>query len=429
MSCGSREEMNRKIAYAAWPLGLVLVLAYTMGGAVPRPLFLLLDAALAVGYALVLRRVARDPAATALAVAGVGLFVLVGVVGPPTARRTAGPAAQRRGAARGGGGPAGRGRRRSRCRAPTVPTVLAVVALAVGSVGYLLNLLARWAVVLSGAAPAQAAVEDRAWIASSYLRGPRRRSVVPDVPAGLVRPHPGRLRGAGLPRRSPALARRAPPRRHCRPRWSHRVAVGRLDARRRSCWPGGGGAGCDGPLGTVGAWTAFVLTIPFMSTLLPHVLGVALLPTARGGCIRRRPQPAGLRLPSTYGESSRLATTPGRPCSRAASRANGPPPVKAGGVCQLAPVSASPSSSSRRCGVRQVHRGRALQPQQVVQQVLDGQPGRRPAAGDGRRRRATRPVRMSNATTSPSSTASVGASASPTPRTSPYWRGDVLIGR
>jgi hypothetical protein len=31
-----------------------------------------------------------------------------------------------------------------------VPAALAVVALGVGSVGYLLNLLARWAVVLSG---------------------------------------------------------------------------------------------------------------------------------------------------------------------------------------------------------------------------------------------------------------------------------------
>ena len=170
MSRGSREEMNRKIAYAAWPLGLVLVLAYTMGGAVPRPLFLLLDLALAVGYALVLRRVARDPAATALAVAGVGLFVLVGVVGPPTAREplylllnavallavavTLLVATTK-----------------LALRAPNGPTVLAVLALAVGSVGYLLNLLARWAVVLSGAAPAQAAVEDRAWIASSYLRG------------------------------------------------------------------------------------------------------------------------------------------------------------------------------------------------------------------------------------------------------------------
>ena len=162
--------MNRKIAYAAWPLGLVLVLAYTMGGAVPRPLFLLLDLALAVGYALVLRRVARDPAATALAVAGVGLFVLVGVVGPPTAREplymllnavvllavavTLLVATTK-----------------LALRAPNGPTALAVLALAVGSVGYLLNLLARWAVVLSGAAPAQAAVEDRAWMASSYLRG------------------------------------------------------------------------------------------------------------------------------------------------------------------------------------------------------------------------------------------------------------------
>ena len=79
--------MNRKSAYAAWPLGLVLVLAYTMGGACRRPAVPParprggrggLPSAAAPGGA--------RPAATALAVAGVGLFVLVGVVGPPTAR-------------------------------------------------------------------------------------------------------------------------------------------------------------------------------------------------------------------------------------------------------------------------------------------------------------------------------------------------------
>jgi hypothetical protein len=31
----------------------------------------------------------------------------------------------------------------------------------------------------------------------------------------------------------------------------------------------------------VAAWAAFVLTIPFMSTLLPHALGLGLLRAAR----------------------------------------------------------------------------------------------------------------------------------------------------
>lgn len=278
-------EMNRKIAYAAWPLGLVLVLAYTMGGALPRPLFLLLDLALAVGYALVLRRVARDPAATALAVAGVGLFVLVGVVGPPTAREplymllnavvllavavTLLVATTK-----------------LALRAPNGPTALAVLALAVGSVGYLLNLLARWAVVLSGAAPAQAAVEDRAWMASSYLRGlDGDPSFVTYLlvwfdliqVAYLVL---GYLAFAGL-----ALGLR---RTHALPaRFARGIAVAGWMLAALVC-AGAAVAPLDGPIGTVGAWTAFVLTIPFMSTLLPHVLGVALLDRAS----RVDPQPS-----------------------------------------------------------------------------------------------------------------------------------------
>lgn len=51
------------------------------------------------------------------------------------------------------------------------PAALAVTALVVGTTCYLANLLARAAVVLSGAAPAQAAVEDEAWQAHAYLRG------------------------------------------------------------------------------------------------------------------------------------------------------------------------------------------------------------------------------------------------------------------
>jgi hypothetical protein len=32
-----------------------------------------------------------------------------------------------------------------------------------------------------------------------------------------------------------------------------------------------------GPAGLVSAWTAFVLTIPFMPTLMPYLLGAAML--------------------------------------------------------------------------------------------------------------------------------------------------------
>lgn len=40
---------------------------------------------------------------------------------------------------------------------------------------------------------------------------------------------------------------------------------------------------------TVAAWTAFLLTIPFMSTLLPYVLGIGLL-DARGQTIAQVPE-------------------------------------------------------------------------------------------------------------------------------------------
>ncbi len=41
-----------------------------------------------------------------------------------------------------------------------------------------------------------------------------------------------------------------------------------------------------GPLGVLAAWTAFVLTIPFMSTLVPYLLGGAML--TRGSTGRER---------------------------------------------------------------------------------------------------------------------------------------------
>jgi len=48
---------------------------------------------------------------------------------------------------------------------------LALLLLILGSTGFFANLISRFAVVLSGSAPAQYAVEARAWMASEYLRG------------------------------------------------------------------------------------------------------------------------------------------------------------------------------------------------------------------------------------------------------------------
>jgi hypothetical protein len=46
----------RSAAYAAWPVGLVLVLAFTMGEVLPAPAFLAVDGAFAVAVAFIYRR-------------------------------------------------------------------------------------------------------------------------------------------------------------------------------------------------------------------------------------------------------------------------------------------------------------------------------------------------------------------------------------
>jgi hypothetical protein len=277
----------RRTAYAAWPVGLALVLAYTMGGVLPAPVFVAVDAAFAVAVALVYRRLGAwrggDRAGTALATAGVALFVLVGVVGPPTGREpmamllnavvlllvaVALLAATVHLAMRVWSG------------SSRFPAALAVVALGVGSVGYLLNLLARWAVVLSGAAPAQAAIEDRAWVAYSYLPGldgdpsfltyllvwldlvQLTYVVLAYLAFAALAVALGR---AGL--LTAAMARGVA------------VAGSSLGALVMAGAVVALAAGA-GPLATGAAWTSFVLTIPFMTTLLPHVLGVALVAKA-----------------------------------------------------------------------------------------------------------------------------------------------------
>ena len=247
----------------------------------PLPVTLPLGVALAVAYALVVYRLAGrrpDPPALGLATAGVGLFVLVGFVGPPTAAEPAnmllnavvllGSAVALLWATSA-----------IALRLRSGPAVTAAVLLGAGSVGYLLNLLARWAVVLSGAAPAQAAVEDQAWMASAYLRGldgePSYLTYLLvwfDLVqvAYLVLSYASAValavalgRAGLLPARFSAVAARTG------------VALAVLVCAAAIV------AASDGPVGTVAAWTAFVLTIPFMSTLLPHLIGVGLLGSGR----------------------------------------------------------------------------------------------------------------------------------------------------
>ena len=147
-----------------------------------------------------------------------------------------------------------------------------MLALVIGSGGYLVNLLARWAVVLSGAADLQAAVEDSAWVAYAYLPGLDTEPTFLGyllVLFDLLQLAYVVLTYLGFGALASALGRAG----HLRARAARRIGLA-----------GAGLAGVAtvaavlaGSVGTVAAWAAFVLTIPFMTTLLPCALGLALL--------------------------------------------------------------------------------------------------------------------------------------------------------
>ena len=159
--------------------------------------------------------------------------------------------------------------------AAAVPGLLLLV---VGSAVYIVNIVARFAVVLSGASDQQAAVEDAAWVAYEYLRG---LSGAPDFVtyllvwldllqlgyvatvyvccAGLARLL--RMQGAvsdrvgrGVERAGYALATV--------------IVLGVTLA-----------AALPRELDLVPAWAAFLASIPFMTTVLPFVLGASMLST------------------------------------------------------------------------------------------------------------------------------------------------------
>jgi hypothetical protein len=250
-------------------VGLVLTLLYAGAGVLATPVFVVLDVAYVVLVYVAYRRAGR---ALPLLVAGAGIFAVVAFTGIPTARA---PQAMLANAALLLGAAVlvlvGVCLYAARLRSPLA--LLAVVAVSVGSTGYLANLLARFAVVLSGAAPAQAAVEDLAWQSHAYLVG---LAGEPSTLAVLL---------VWLDLLQVAYCTLA------------YVAVGLLavalaQAGRVSTPAGRWIAGAAGALtalvvlgatlavfagSEVGAWTVFVLTIPFMSTLLPNVLGQSIL--------------------------------------------------------------------------------------------------------------------------------------------------------
>ena len=159
--------VNGRYVWLVPPIGLVLTVLFGMERLMPLAIFLPLDAAFLALAVLLVRARGR---AGVFAVPAVLLFVPVAWIGPPSAdapavlvlNTTALLAA---------------------AIALLVATVvwarsvpgtaawLSVILLALGTAGYLVNLISRYAVVLAGASTQQVAVEDRAWQAFSYLQG------------------------------------------------------------------------------------------------------------------------------------------------------------------------------------------------------------------------------------------------------------------
>ncbi len=150
--------------------------------------------------------------------------------------------------------------------------LLGLAGLLVGTAVWLANLVFRYAVVSSGAAGLQAAVEDRAWVANEYLRGLEGEPSW--VEFLLVWTDMLQLAFVLLAYLSAAAFGVA----LIRAGWLGRVGGGvfvglnlalALVVTAGIILAGGGSA--------VAAWTAYNLTIPFMVFILPYFVGVALV--------------------------------------------------------------------------------------------------------------------------------------------------------
>ena len=150
--------------------------------------------------------------------------------------------------------------------------VLGLAGLLVGGAVWLANLIFRYAVVASGAADLQAAVEDRAWVANQYLLGLRGE---PSWMEFL-------LVWTDLLQLAFVLL-------------AYLAAAAFGAALIRVSWLGIAGGGVfvglnlalalivtagiilAGSGSTAAAWTAYILTVPFMVFILPYFVGVALI--------------------------------------------------------------------------------------------------------------------------------------------------------
>lgn len=268
------------IIWASWPVGFGLIMAHTLGGLLGTPMFLLVITVYAGVLAVALRIRGLDTGprrdAALLVLAGPVIFVLAGLTRPPTALAP-GPMLLNGAVLALSAGAlivAATGLVLDRGRLDRAGG-LGVLVLLVGTGGWVVNLVSRWAVVLSGASTVQAAVEAEAWTAMVYLRG------LPGPPdpmsfllvwMDLLQVVYVALAYAGFALISVPVARRG-----LVGRQPATVIIAVATAMAGLVLTTAAISAWVGPAGLVSAWTAFMLTIPFMSTLVPYLLGASML--------------------------------------------------------------------------------------------------------------------------------------------------------
>lgn len=180
-----------------------------------------------------------------------------------------------------------------------LPT-LGLAGLLIGGAVWLANLLFRYAVVASGAAGFQAEVENSAWVANEYLRG------LEGEPSWmeflLVWTDMLQLAFVLLAYLAAAALGAALSRAGWLGRFGGGVFVGLNLA---LAFAAGGGIVLAGYGSAAGAWTAYVLTIPFMVFVLPYFVGVALL--RRGGGGKRTSHKDGVAAGTSLAQGARGA--------------------------------------------------------------------------------------------------------------------------
>ena len=150
--------------------------------------------------------------------------------------------------------------------------VLGISALLVGSAVWLANLVFRCAVVASGAAGMQAQAEGRAWVANEYLRGLRGEPSWMEFL--LVWTDMLQLTFVLLAYLSAAAFGAA----LVRAGWLGQVGGSVFVALNLALtFAVTAGVILAGTGSAVAAWTAYILTAPFMAFILPYFLGVVLV--------------------------------------------------------------------------------------------------------------------------------------------------------